>query len=261
LVYDAIALDDHPELVADACSLQREQVEKVFEILLLKSDPRRWVIRFFRNSWKAHYEELLHAQEEKLALDRYRPFLTNLGPDTIDRMRSLPAEPGKRPTTIVSVRAMKGVKVRYLLRRDSSAPRPRWYDGRWMDKYFEWPLPGRYEEKIRDSAAKNRFHRWYLEYKTACDYTHVGARKLLVHALSRDKSMEGGQRVETATTKLAEEALFVSYLASLAAVSEAMDLLDDPRYVRRRAEEFWQQVVEMSLLARALWTDYEPLFH
>jgi hypothetical protein len=77
--YHSIALllhqyEDDPLLGADALSLGREQIEKVFAISLLCEDPGRWAMVYAKDDWRRMFERYLLEEAERRDLPRWQEF-------------------------------------------------------------------------------------------------------------------------------------------------------------------------------------------
>lgn len=67
--------EENPSSLADAMSLAREQVEKVYAVALLLEEPERWTKRYLRDAWRKSYERHLIDAHERHALLRYAEHL------------------------------------------------------------------------------------------------------------------------------------------------------------------------------------------
>jgi hypothetical protein len=76
-------------LVADALSLAREQVEKVFIIATLLDSPNTAFRQYWRSSWKVEYEKYRLDQEEHKENERFGEFLKDTAPKRLERMHQL----------------------------------------------------------------------------------------------------------------------------------------------------------------------------
>jgi hypothetical protein len=54
--------------IADAMSLAREQIEKMFVVALLLEDPDRWTNAYLRDDWRRRYERFLLERSERSGL-------------------------------------------------------------------------------------------------------------------------------------------------------------------------------------------------
>ena len=179
-------------IVADAVSLTREQVEKVFVVALLIDNPRKWIKQYLRNSWRKDYEEILLEMEEHSSNLRYQEHLNKRAPEYLKKTRR-PARPdGKGFETIVSELAMRVVKYSF---QNPGGPKPTWLKRKgsvrdYLTDYFEFPTPGRAAAKIRDSRHRKYLYRWHKEYQYLCEYTHVALGKMILQSGSERKDMK-----------------------------------------------------------------------
>lgn len=77
-------------LMADALSLAREQVEKVFIVATLLDNPNTAFKQYWRSSWKVRYEKYLLDVEEHRENERFDQFLKDETPKRLERMRRDP---------------------------------------------------------------------------------------------------------------------------------------------------------------------------
>lgn len=61
--------------VVDAASLAREQIEKIYNIALVLTDPYRWLKHGLRGNWRKDYELYLLALAEQGQNPRYEKYL------------------------------------------------------------------------------------------------------------------------------------------------------------------------------------------
>jgi len=70
---------------ADAMSLVREQVEKVFVVSLLCDDPDRWIDVYAKDDFQRHYKHYLLTKQEREDLPRHQEYYKNIAPSMIER--------------------------------------------------------------------------------------------------------------------------------------------------------------------------------
>ncbi len=80
--------EENPASMADAMSLAREQVEKVYAVALLLEDPEGWTERYLKDAWRKSYERHLIDAHERNGLPRYADHL-NQRSDVLDQERRL----------------------------------------------------------------------------------------------------------------------------------------------------------------------------
>lgn len=61
--------EENPSALADAMSLAREQIEKVFAVVLLLEEPEPWTLRYLKDDWRRHYERHLLDLDERSGLE------------------------------------------------------------------------------------------------------------------------------------------------------------------------------------------------
>jgi len=74
--------------IADAMSLTREQIEKVYVVALLLEDPRRWTVSYLKDDWRQRYERFLLERDEHSGLKRYEGFYEKAFSDEIESERT-----------------------------------------------------------------------------------------------------------------------------------------------------------------------------
>jgi hypothetical protein len=74
--------------IADAMSLTREQIEKVYVVALLLEDPRRWTVSYLKDDWRRRYERFLLERDEHSGLKRYERFYEKAFSDEIESERT-----------------------------------------------------------------------------------------------------------------------------------------------------------------------------
>ncbi len=168
-------------IVADAVSLAREQVEKVFNITLLLDNPNKWVIQSFRSSWKTDYEGLLLEKEEYGNNPRYQEYLNKYAPKYLEKMRKHPRSGGKQKV-IVSKLAMRVVKFNWDF---PGSKRPVWLKYKrgiqdYLRDYFEFPTPGKAAKTIENPELRKFLYRWHKEYTFMSQYSHAAFGKIVL---------------------------------------------------------------------------------
>ena len=80
---------ENPASMADAMSLAREQVEKVYAVALLLEDPEGWTERYLKDAWRKSYERHLIEAHERHGLPRYADSLDRRSDALYRERRSL----------------------------------------------------------------------------------------------------------------------------------------------------------------------------
>jgi len=240
--------------VADAASLAREQVEKVFVIATALDDPKKWIRQYLRSSWRTDYETYLLRTEELGALDRHKKHLEEHYPEYLER--------GQRPPlgreTIVSNLAKKVVLFNW---KNPGAKKPKWLKRRgsvtdYLRDYFEFPTPGKAAKKFRDRKIRRFLFRWHREYTRLSEYTHVALGKSVLPTMSEQKDMQSAIKAEIYGRKLSEEIIFTSYCTAASACALILNAVDDDFGAKNQLRDFWKQLYDSSLLARPFWDMY-----
>lgn len=203
---------EEPVAMADAMSLAREQVEKVYMVALLLEDPEPWTRRYFKDAWRKDYERHLVESHERHALARYEDHL-NRRSDVLDGQRR--------------AFGITDEEERYLI---WSFENPRWLSER-RPKTPEhlrdaeraiatFPGPGGTINRVTDGRLKEALVRLYREYAFLCGFAHSGFDKLLPGYMGARPGLTEGQRREVAEKEYAQSIL-LSYLATAFACAEA----------------------------------------
>src|SRR5437660_7016094 len=75
-------------IVADTASLAREQVEKIYQTLILCQGPRKWMRQYLRNRWQKDYERYLLELDEYSTIERFHNHLYKRYPPFLESMRT-----------------------------------------------------------------------------------------------------------------------------------------------------------------------------
>ncbi len=241
--------------VADAASLAREQVEKVFVLAVALDNPKKWIRQYLRSSWRTDYETYLLRIEEHGALDRHREHLEEHYPEYLERGQRSPLGRGE---TIVSNLAKRVVLFNWNY---PGAKKPTWLKRRgsvidYLRDYFEFPTPGKAARKFRNRKLRRFLFRWHREYARFSEYTHVALGKSVLPTMSEQKDMESAIKAEIYGKKLSEEIVFTSYCAAASACALILNAVDEDYGAKNKLRDFWKQLYDSSLLARPFWDMY-----
>lgn len=168
LLQHAHKKEDYP-IIADVASLVREQIEKIFIIVIVLTDPKKWVRQYQRNAWQKDYERYLLGMDEHEHIERYSEFLKVQFPGYLEKMRKPPHRFSKLGHTIlVSEFAQKCVRHNWYYPDDR---KPKWFKRPtgnirgFLDGYFGFPTPWGAVKLIKDDPKYYMFlDRWYREY-------------------------------------------------------------------------------------------------
>ena len=233
--------DNDPYLGADALSLAREQVEKVFAISLLCEDPSRWARVYLEDFWRGRFERYLLEKTERQDLPRFQDFFSQ----AYDRVE------GIRQRLGISENVRGFVEYRFFYPKDPKGGRPKKFEGVKLPKHF--PSPNGVLEEV-PVTKKDYLTRWYSEYRFFCNFTHCGMGKLGLTHLSDRSSRFSATEKEDFYGKEVEYAAAVSYVAVASACTEltaVLGLADVERVMR--CLEFWDYLRPRFLLAKAMW--------
>lgn len=233
--------DDDPYLGADALSLAREQVEKVFAVALLSEDQTRWARVYLEDSWRRTFERYLLEKAERQNLPRFQGFF----PQAYYRVERVRQRLG------IGDSVRDAVEYRFFNPKDPPGGPPKNVAGVKLPKRF--PTPNGVLKEI-SGPNKDHLQRWYSEYRFFCDFTHCGMGKLeLTHLFDRPSRFSTADK-EDFYAKEGQNAAAVSYVAVASACTEltgVLGLADVERVMR--IVEFWDFLRPRVLLAKAMW--------
>jgi hypothetical protein len=265
IIREIIALSikhDYRPFIADALSLTREQVEKLYVAALFLEDEDKWFIQYSRNSWRKKYEEYLLELELNEGNERLEDYLTVHYPKVLELTRYL-YFPGRKPKLIVSVKAMKMVKYNYdfprIPKKDKQTGKtnwPKYFDDKKLEKYFKFPTPGASLGYFRDPKTKELLTRWHKDYQYLCNYTHIGFGKLLIQAFSNNKSMRGGEVLEWHSEIEQGYSIFISHTAIACVCTMLVPFLKEDYGAVDHLKDFWKIISNSSLLSKGYWNLY-----
>jgi hypothetical protein len=252
-------------LISDAASLVREQVEKLFIVVLVLSDPKKWITQYLRNALKAELVEFLVELDEHSDSPRHQEHLKKLFPAYL-KAGQRPRVPGRKRETIASDFAMRA--MRYQL--EVGGPDPNWFKDAmkkrtkkkkqelrlYVRDYFDFPTPGRVSQIINDPELTLFLRRWHKEYSFICQYTHVALGKGMIATLSEFKSKEAGERLEIYSRRLAGRILFTSHIAAASACAMIVAALVNTYGAKTAVRHHWRELHTRALPAKAFWNLY-----
>jgi hypothetical protein len=243
--------------IADATSLGREQVEKIFNIALVLSDPDKWVRQSLRSSFKTDYEEILLEAEENANNPRFQEFLTKHAPEFLEKIRR-PPRTAKNQTILVSKLAMRVVKFNW---DNPGSKKPAWlkYKGGISDylrDYFEFPTPGKAAKKIHDPNLRRFLFRWHKEYAFMSQYAHAAVGKMTLPLTAERKHFKAQERAEIFGKKLAGRTIVISQISIATSCILILEAVKNSYGARSELQVFWEKLAGMALPAKALWNMY-----
>src|SRR5437660_4991410 len=74
-------------IVADTASLAREQVEKIYQAVILCQGPRKWMRQYLRSRWQKDYERYLLEIDEYGHISRFQDYLYKRYPPFLESQR------------------------------------------------------------------------------------------------------------------------------------------------------------------------------
>ena len=235
--------------LADAMSLAREQIEKVFVIILLLEDPQTWTSQYFKDDWRRHFERYLLDKAERSNLERHKEFLEEHAYDSIENERK---EIG------ITEEEREFVKFKHYNKGVSTPPHLK-SAAKTMEHF---PTPAKVIDKIKERQLANALRRWHREYSYFSGYSHAGFHKLMPRFIESSRKLTTSQREKVIETEF-DPALFISYLAIASVCAEACvkDLpCVDGSVVRVadvellvKLDELWAVMRRSALLGKTFW--------
>jgi len=259
LLRHAYRKEDYP-VVADTVSLAREQVEKIYQTVLILQGPHKWLRQYLRNAWQKNYEEYLLERDEFGASERHREHIYDRYPEYLDSWRRLKLKPSD--SILVSNFAVKVVEYDWNNRSWAKpTPKPAWFKrrgsiGHFLRTYFYFPTPWDVMTKVRNRQLFVFLDRWYREYKRLSEYSHVLMGKIVPQRIGRDKSVANVEKLQIYGRKHAEAAILASNIAAASLWTVVMPYLRNSYGSRTTTREYWERLAGMSLLAKSLWNLY-----
>jgi hypothetical protein len=233
--------DEDPLLGADALSLAREQVEKVFAVSLLSEDPSS-AKTYLMDSWRRMFERYLLEREERQGISPEHQAFYQQAFGRIEAVR-------KRLGIPDEVRDL--VEYRFFNPKDPKGGPPPHVVG--VKKPEEFPSPSGVVGKI--SAPRKPFlERWYREYRFFCDFTYCGMGKLELAHLFDPRSGYTSYAKAEYYGKEVQNAAAASLVAAASATTELATVLDAADGERLSGLlEYWEWLRPRFLIAQAMW--------
>lgn len=246
---------DFPPAVVDAASLTREQIEKIFSIALVLSNPHKWIRQDIRGNWRHSFETYLLALEEHGENPRYEEYLQKYYTDYLAKQQR---PPYGGTETLVSDFARRALEHYW---KNPGGKNPPWFKKKqslrnYVNEYFEFPTPGKAVKYLSGKTRKRFLYRWHKEYSYFSQYTHLGLEKSILPFMSESKNYYARKRLRESSDRLAERVIFTGYTAIASACTLIIDDLRDSYGARSYLKEFWDRLREASLFSKALWNIY-----
>ena len=205
--------EENPSAMADAMSLAREQIEKVYAVALLLEDPERWTRRYLKDDWRKEYERHLLDADERSGLGRYDDF-TEQQADLLENERGLLG---------ISDEEKEFVEWRYRNPPGTEKPAHLRDASRTIANF---PMPAEVIREVTDPQLADALRRWQKEYGYFSAYTHSGSRKLMAGSIAGNLRVTGNLKLTRSQKEKVVESeyapgIMVSYLATGMACAEA----------------------------------------
>lgn len=230
--------DVNISLAADAASLVREQVEKVFMVTLLADDPDKWEKIHGKDGWRQMYEYFLQEGLELGNLPKRKEFFSVIGPKLVSEGCKLFG---------VTDLEKEATEFRF---ENPGIELPEHLKGHTIEQF---PTPGMAVKEV--ATPKREFlARWHREYKKLCGYSHVGYKKLILSIMSgrRANFSEGDKRAYFDKEIL--ELFTESYISAASSCVEVHPLLEDLSTESiQKIVLFWDELKTDSLLGKTFW--------
>lgn len=244
-------------VIADMASLLREQIEKIFMVVVILDNPRKWTIQHIRSAWLQDFEDFMLQREEYGKIPRFKQFLTSYLPANLKKLRRLPPQRrGNKGSLIVSTYAERFAHFRWHF--PGRFPRWRFIKTSFkFSNYFFFPKPS---EALRMTSHNVNYRlfleRWHREYSHYSDYTHVGIQKLVLQHLGQGRGISAAEKQRTYAERRAELIVFTSYSVGATLCALIIPRLSNDFGAKAQARKFWEFLREFFLLPRALWNIY-----
>lgn len=247
-----------PTGMADAMSLAREKVEKVYAVALLLEGPEKWTERYLKDDWRKSYERHLIEAHERHGLPRFADYLDRQSDSLYQERQWLG----------ISDEEEEFVEWNFENPPWLSEKRPK------VPKHLQaaekgiatFPTPGGTIKKVSDERLKQALVRLYREYGYLCGYSHSGFAKLLPGYIEGRVKLTESQKQKVIETEFFRSLEFSYLSAGLACVEAAMrdlprgrsgssgpssQVVDAELIVK--LSELWDVLQRISLLGRSLY--------
>ncbi|MFL6209834.1 MAG: hypothetical protein ACJ74W_13340 [Pyrinomonadaceae bacterium] len=250
---------DYP-IVSDTASLAREQVEKLYQAVILLQGPYKWIRQALRNAWQKDYERYLLELDEYGKIERYKEFIYERYPEFFERQKKLKLRPSD--SILVSDFAIKVIEYDWHNRKmGKPTPKPTWFTrrgsiGNYLKTYFYFPTPWDVMTKTRNKALFAFLDRWYREYKMLSAYSHVLIEKVVAQRAGRDKGMAAVEKAQVYGRKKAETFIIISNVAAASLCAIIIPHLGNTYGSKVTTREYWEQLYTRGYFPKALWKLY-----
>lgn len=259
LLAHAYKKKDYP-IVPDSASLAREQVEKIYQAVILLQGPHKWLRQYLRNSWQKDYQEYLLAKDEYGTIERYHEHIHERYPAYLDKIRRLKLKP--TDSILVSDFAMKVVEYEWHNNKpNKKLAKPAWFKrqggiNHYIKGYFYFPTPGAVMGKVKNPTLYRFLDRWYQEYRQLSEYSHILSGKITPQRISRNKSQASAAQLQIYSRKKAESFIMTSSIAAASLCTVIMPHIGNGLGSRKTTREYWELLSRFGLTAKGLWKMY-----
>ncbi len=229
--------DKRPVVAADAVSLVREQIEKIFLVSQLLSDWRKYAPVYFEDDWCRRFRYFLVQKKDREGLERFQEFYSVIGPQEFEKRR-LDLKISDDIRDLIEFQVYNPVAA--VPSRFKSVRIP------------QFPTP----KKILDrspAAERPALIRWYEEYKGVCGYTHVGADKLQMTTMTGRKVNYSDEQIAAYFTKELVELAILSYIACAYTTTELLSRTGGSLDAMAEVTKLWNLLLDASLVAKVFW--------
>jgi len=193
---------DELDLTVDALPLTRIQLERVFLVLLLAENPKRWHTRYRKNAWKVLAEKFFRDRRTVGHLEPYRDYFGPNG-QGIAALRAFGREMGVTEDEFQTLR-------REILEDTEDDPR--------FKTWFipDMPNPRKCLGLLSDPTRLRLAELFYPAYDSLSHFSHGGLAGVLGSAILRMPDAQGGavNREQFWSSAVLETALPMSYVAA-----------------------------------------------
>lgn len=198
--------EENPAGMADAMSLAREQIEKVYVVALLLEEPERWTERYLKDEWRKTYERHLLDIDERSGLQRYQDALKERA-ETLEKERKLFG---------ISDEEKEVVEWRYRNLPDTATPPHLRAASKTITNF---PMPKDVIREVSDPQLGDALGRWQREYGYFSGYSHSGFFKLMPGMMGNTE-LTTSEKEKVVQTEY-HQSIWISYLATGIASTEA----------------------------------------
>ena len=229
----------HMGIGADAMSLAREQVEKIYLLSLLLEDRDKWVNEYLRDDWRKQYEMILLSKEEHQDLPNHKEFVTTYAPQELEKMRI---------ATGITDEEKEAIEFKFLNPDLKEKQWPTHIRGKLIEVF---PTPKGVIKVTANSQVEKCLKRWYLEYTHLCTYTHIGLNKIATQ--SATKRISSKDDLEKYFFNNLEPSQIISYVSVLSACTEVYRHITPNADVLAELTKLWTELEKGSLLGKVFW--------